>query len=572
MRSPRSLLLLGLSALALAAPLFTASGCKPKVKSTPAPFTAQLTELEGVQAVYTLRHPKLIIADLDKLMAEVPEAALLRMGLGQLTPFGYPEFSELTAGANIGVALLQSPMADWQAGKFTLIGFAQLKEGGKIWTALTKQGLTLQQHGAWTWIAKDPASFAQIKAPDALTAFIARPQTEELRTWGRLTPSLLASLHEQLWPKLQAKLKERPADEQKALLAYAEIAWSYLGQLHSGTSGLGLTDHGITLSGSAQFLPDSALGTLLRYPAAAAPVAAAQSLPDDALISLVARGNTTGQLAFIDGLLDALIAVDYPAMAEPLKRSKASYHTLHENSTAGMIASIDVPSLGGKEKPSTPVKMLGLVTGEFTEAQVAAYYRDSVEVSNKLTNAALSALSTLNPTAPLPETHQQLTDNALTIDGIRFGTLVTTSKIKVAGSDQTTTVTVFYGVVDGNLVYATDEATLRAKLPGLHAGKPVPDGVKLAPQGDEVALVAVHGGKIVQMVADSAQLDQKDADIAAQIKTLKDGYAAAGPVLMSASASQAQATMSLTIPYKFIAQSVKLGQFASANRAKTASR
>jgi hypothetical protein len=98
----------------------------------------------------------------------------------------------------------------------------------------------------------------------------------------------------------------------------------------------------------------------------------------------------------------------------------------------------------------------------------------------------------------------------------------------------------------------------------------VPSATPLIPQGDEQALMTVQGERVVQLVADAAQIDAADADIAAQLTTLKSGYTAAGPVRIVLSASQAQCTMTLTIPYKFIAQSVKLGQFAQAKAKKPA--
>ncbi len=560
---PRRRIIIGLSALALVAPLFTVSGCKPKAQSTPTPFTAQLTELEGVQAVFTLRHPKQTLGDLDKLMTEVPETSLLRMFMGSLSPYGYPEFSELDAGSNIGIALLEAPLADWEAGKLTVVGFAQLKEGGKIWTALTQKGLVLQQRGSWTWIAKDAASFDLVKAPAALTDFIARPQSEELRTWARLSPTMLKPLHDKLFPLIAEKLTARPADEQKALLAYAEIAWGYFAQLHSGSSALDVNEHGIALKGTYQFLPETALGTLLRYPSApVAPIT--QALSADGLVRMVVRSNPHAQSVFINGVLDGLIAVDYPPFAESLKQTKASYNIFAQHSDGSAAMDMDMAMPMGNQPPV--IKMVGLASGNFTAEQASAYYRGNMAGTEKLTNAIFATAKTFAPAMPLPEMRSELKENVLTIDGTRFSSIVT--KTSTAGAEQTTTV--LYGVVDGTIVYAMDETSLRAKLPALRAGKPVPSATPLIPQGDEQALMTVQGERVVQLVADAAQIDAADADIAAQLTTLKSGYTAAGPVRIVLSASQAQCTMTLTIPYKFIAQSVKLGQFAQANAKKPA--
>ena len=562
MISPRRFLLVGVSALTLMAAFCLSTGCQPK--SHPAPFTARLTEIEGVQAVYMLRHPKLILGDLDKLMTEVPEAALLRMGLAQLTPYGYPEFSELAAGSNIGIALLELAPEDFSAGTPTLVAFAKLKEGGKIWTLLAQRGLVLQRHDEWTWIAQDVSAFAKIKAPAPLIAYIDQPQTEELRGWGRLTPALLGRAKDYVLPLLEAKLAARPAAEQKALLAYVNVLWGYLAQLHSAGGSLDFNDQGVTLVSSAQFLPESPAGTFLRYAPGPAPKIA-QSVPGDALMSVAVRQNMTGQIEFVRTVLDSLIAVDYPAGAEPLRTAKASYLAFAGHSDGGAVLTMNMTLPKDGQAPA--IDVLGVQSGHFTEAQVGAFYRDSLALSQKFTNATFAALSVMTPNAPLPELHQELTENALTIDGIHFGSIITTTKATVASHEQTTTTTQYYGVVGGNLVYAVNEAALREKIPAIAAKRLVSNPVDLMFKDDEVAVMALHGGKMVDMVAGAAQIDLTDADIQAQVTTLKQAYTAGGPVKIIIGASQAQGTVTLSIPYKFIAQSVRLGQFVSAYKA-----
>ena len=565
MTSLRRFFFTGVSALVVATTLLLAPGCKPKPH--PEAFTAKLTEIEGVQSVYTLRHPKLIFGDLDKLINAVPEAAMARMFFGQLTAYGYPEFSEIEAGSNIGIAMLALNPDALDSAQPEFVGFAKLKEGGKIWTALTQSGLVLEKHGAWTWIAQNASLFAKVKAPDALLVYIERPQTEELRAWGRVSPALLAKAKEFLLPKLQAKLTKRPPEEQKALLAYFDIAWGYLAQLHSIGGSLDLNDEGITLTYSAQFLPDSPTGTWLRYAPGPAPKIA-QSLPADGLFSIVARQNMPGQIEFVGGLLDALIAVNYPAGNEYLKAAKASYLNLASQSDGGIVANMNMSLPVGGQPPV--LDMLGVYSGRFKEAQVAAFYKDTFALSQKGTTQALAAVSALSPGTPLPEIHQELKENVLMVDGVSFGSIVTTSKITAGGHEQTTKTTQYYGVVGGNLVYATSEAALRAKLPAIAAGLAVPDAAQPALKGDDVAVMALQGGKLVDTVAASVQIDLADADIQAQLKSFKDGYAASGPIKVSLAASQAQGTLTVSIPYKFIAESVRLGQFAGAYKAKTA--
>ncbi len=564
MTSTRRFLLIGLSALVLTASSFVATGCHRK--SRPELFTTHLTEIEGVQAIYTLRHPKLIIADLDKLMTAVPETVLLRMGLAQLTPYGYPEFSELATGSNIGVAMLEPTTEELKTGKLTVVGFAKLKEGGKIWTALKQSGLALQKHDEWTWIAKDAASFEKIKAPAAITAFIDRPQIEELRAWGRVTPALLTSVKELLLPKIQAKLSTRPAAEQKALLAYIDVLWSYLAQLHSIGSAIAFNDQGLTLTYSAQFLPDSATGIWLRYAPGPAPKIA-RSVPSDGLMSVVFRQNMDGQIAFVRTLLDALIAVDYPAGAELLKAVKSSYLAFAGQSDGSGVLTMNMTLPTSGQTPE--IDMLGVYSGRFTEAQVTAFYENIITLSQKCTNAIFTAISTMTPHTPVPAIHQQLTENALTVDGTSFGSVITTTKTTIAGKKQTATMTQYYGVIRGNLVYATNETALREKVPALAAKNPVPNSVESMFKNNEIAVMAVHGEKIVDMVAKSAHIDLSDADIQAQIKTLKQSYAESGPITATIVMSQAQGTATISIPYKFVEQSMRLGQFASAKAKAT---
>jgi hypothetical protein len=570
----RRLLLTSLSALTLAAPLAVLNGCKPKTasapdapsaaavaKSLPAPFTGTLTEIDGIQAVYTLRHPKLILADLDKLMAAVPEAALARMFLGQLTPYGYPEFSELAADANFGVVMLTLDPAALETAQPTFIGFAKLKENGKIWTALTQAGLTLEKRGEWTCIGKNPTALAQLKSIDALTAYLARPQTEEIRAWGRVSPALLARAKELLWTKLTAHLATRPAEEQKALTAYAEIAWSYLAQLHSAGGSLDLNDQGITFAYSGQFLPDSPVGTYLRHAPGPDPKIAA-SVPADAPLSIVARYNIPATMELFNTVIDRLIAVDYPTYSEPLKVAKKSYNTSLAQSDGGAVLTMTATFPNGLKAPA--IDMLGVQSGQFTSEQVAARCRTNIEFTNTFLGLYMDGLGSLTPKQPLPKIKAVLTENILTINGIPFSEVTTTTTTQGAGEPPIATQNTYFGAVAGNLVYGTSEASLRAKLPALIAGNPVADPVTLNFKTHDIIVAALHGDKLVDMVATAAHADLADADIQAQIATFKTAYAAAAPVTMSIASAQAEAVVAINIPYVFIAQSVRLGQFASA--------
>jgi hypothetical protein len=557
-----------MGALTLSTSLLLSPGCKPKPNTAAsqtalAPFTAKLTEIEGVQAIYTLRHPKLILADLDKLMAEVPEASLARMFLGQLTPYGYPEFSEIAAGSNVGVVMLEVTPEEIETGSPTLVGFAKLKENGKIWTALVQSGLAVEKRGEWTLIAQDASSFAKIKVPAAITAHLDQPQTEEVRAWGRVSPALLAKAKTAVFSKLETSLASRSAAEQKAIAAYADVVWGYLSQIHSLGGFLDLNDQGIAFGYSGQFQPESSLGVLLRHAPGPEPKIA-KSVPADGLMSVVIRQNIPAQMTFVNGLFDALIAVDYPAGAEALRTAKAGYLSLTKNGDGGAVMTMSMNLPKGTQAPE--VTMFGVNSGNFAEADVLAGYKATADLSQKFTTAILASVSSLAPGSPKPEVRQQLTENALTIDGTRFGSLITTTK--VSGEDElTTSTTQYFGVVGGNLVYATSEAALREKLPALGSKRDVPNPVKLSFANDEIMVMALNGEKIVDMVVASAGVDLTDADIQAQIQTLKQGYASADPVKMTVSGSQAKAAINIFVPYKFISQSTRLGQFAVANKA-----
>lgn len=556
-------LTVGLGALALTATLFTSVGCKPKAASAtePAPFTAELTEIPGVQAVYTLRHPKLINADLEKLMAAVPETALARMFLGQLTAYGYPEFTELAADTNMGVALLELDEATLTAGKPSFIAFAKLKEGGKIWSALQQSGLALETRGEWTWISRDAALFAQLTSGDAVTAHIARPQTEEIKVWGRATPVLLTALKSKVMPAFEAKLADRPAEDRQALNAYADILWAYLAQIHSGGGSIDLGDTGLTIAYSAQFLPDSALGTWLRYPHGPEPKIAA-SVPGDGLFNIVLRQNAPAQARFFEGLFDALIAVDYPKVSVPLKAHKDTFISLIKSSDAGAVVTMDMTMPDGDKAPE--FSLFGVYAGHFTEAQLSDYYRQSAAFTDTFGNAFFTGMSSLAPMQPASSMKSSLNEDVATIEGVRFGTFTTTI---TTGTQEPVVTVQYYGVANGNYIFATKEADLRAKLPAIVSKKKVATPVSIALTGDDALIGTVRGDRVVDMVVEGLKLDLSDADTRAQVNTLKGGFAAADSPRMVVSAAQAKGVFTLSIPYQFISQSVRLGQFAAAHKA-----
>jgi hypothetical protein len=170
----------------------------------------------------------------------------------------------------------------------------------------------------------------------------------------------------------------------------------------------------------------------------------------------------------------------------------------------------------------------------------------------------------------MPAMNYEVKENALTINGTRFGSIATTTTDLVGEKNNTvSTSTQYFGVVNSNLVIGTNPESLTKKVPAIAAKTVVTNPVQLTFLTSDVMIMTVQGAKIVDLVASSVKADLSDADIQAQLKTLSDGYVTGGPVTISLAASQAEARVTYTIPYGFIAQSVRLAQFASAFDGKT---
>ena len=321
--------------------------CLPTLSAAtggPEPFTGQLTEVPGVQAVVSIRHPKLLNQDLEKLMAGVPEAAMLRAVLMQATAFGYPEFSEIATGSNVGLAF--TPLFDGPAGvartdpKFIL--FVKLNTEGKLWNLLTNaQHLAHTRHGDWTLFAKHEGDFSRLASPDAVIALLEKPQEEDIRAWFRATPGLVERVKAKVREALRPKLETLPEPKRKAALAYLDVVCALVSQLHSIDAGLTLGDKGISLTGSYQFYPGSPIGNALSYPPGPRP-AVADFVRGDALVAFAARYNPAAQRDLMDQVLDMLIAVDYPPLAEKLRSFRTDYLAIGDSVDGGAAGTIDV--------------------------------------------------------------------------------------------------------------------------------------------------------------------------------------------------------------------------------------
>ena len=553
MKILRRLTLTGLSAAALASALVLPAGCGRKAPSAPLPFTGQLLEIDGSPVALSLRHPKLILEDLDKLMAGVPEASLLRMVLGQLTPYGYPEFTEIAAGSNIGLVLVNIAGTDLPATAPEPVFFARLKEGGKIWSLLTAQKTAFKKHGDWVLFAKTPGALDAVKSPDAVIAWLSRP---------------LTALKNGLTPLIQTKLATTKLDaaQQKAALQYVDVIYGLIAQLHSADASLDLNDTGLTLTYGYQFQPETPIGTFLRHPLGEAP-AAAQWIEGDTLFNATVHQNTEASTLLFNQVFDALIAVDYPVGATSLKELKTAFALFNADSNGGgvMTFNMSFPATGGSQPPAA--EFFGVNPGKFTTKSVRAYYRSTQTITRKFTDRLLplvdGAASTDNDT---PKTAYSYSENALVIDGATFD-LVDFGAGKAAQSRQ------YFGVVKGDLVYADSEATLRKHLPALLARKPLPHSIAATNplKPDEFMSMTVNGSGVVDTVVKSTGVDLSDEDLKAQVDSLKAAYAKGAPVKISGQLGQAKATMTFTVPYAFIAASVRLGQFANTHKAAPAS-
>jgi len=551
-------------AVIVTALLFQTAGIKPAALAAipgPEPFTAQLTEVDGVQAIISLKHPKLVNQDLEKLMAGVPETAMLRTILTQLAPYGYPEFSEVAAGSNIGVAILSPSGAEFKNRSAVLIGFAKLKEGGKLWTLLGQSGLVIQRHGDWILFARAGADIAKLKSPDAVIAYLEKPQAEDLRFWGRASPELFALIRDKVSPGLAAKAASLAPEKRKAAADYLHVLAAMLGQIHDAGIALSFEDAGIRLSYFVQFRPDTPAGILLSYGAGPVP-AVAGYISADALGTFVSRNNPKALSNFADSVFDSLIAVDYPPMSERLRKLKTSYEEFMAASDGGGAGTFNLAVVEANGREQLKPRFFYVASGHIGREEAQAYFRQSQTLNNPL--AKLLRLSGGPGAGMAPvESHSAYAENALTVADTSFDCLTVSSSM---GGVPFSSVTEYIGVIDGNMVVADSAATLKRQLPALRAGITLADAIPVSDAPGEYGRVTLNGSKLVEQFAVAAKLDLNDEDVKAQIASLKAAFAAAGPAVAVMTAGHAQGVLTLSVPYKFISASINLGTYMSAQK------
>lgn len=551
--------------IAIAAAFFTASCSK---KPAPEPFTGKLDNVEGAMVFYSFQHPKRITQGIDKLIAEIPEAAYARILLETYgAPYGYPEFSELAADADIGVYLPAQSLEQLQsAQKVTPIFFMKLsREDGKIWNAFVNGfGMRVRRHGEWALFAHSPddAVFDTVKNPDAVIARLSTPQAENVRMWAALDGEMGATYQKLAIKSIGDAIAKStlPDAEKKAFNAYAGVIFPEIfANLHSAGASLHFADTGLRINYGAQFKPDSQLGTLARYHSDATPVIG-QYIANDSLLSATIRYVPKGSETFFDYVADTFLKVDYPPFAAPfaqLRKDYAGYWDQPDGCGAMTIdMEMDFADLKApKSKAETFVANSGAFDGRITQRAMKATIGIAQQVITGFTNIAAQATDKKIPVITI-----SAEDAAKNIAGHAFDAIT----VGVTGGDVVVpSQTTYYGVAGGNLISASSEAIIEKHLPSMLAKKTVSGNVAeanpLAPY--DIASMTVNGGALVDLVCKTARVDLSDPDRQAVFAGIKERYKEAEPFRVTLEARQAAVTYKANIPYKFISASVKLAQY-----------
>lgn len=546
--------------LVLASIFFTAS-CAKKT-AAPEPFTAQLEDIEGAMFFYSLQHPKRISRGIDKLIAEVPEAAVARILLEtSAAKFGYPEFTEIETGSNIGLFMPADPANPLRHEKRNLVIFIKLKKGGKIWNALVEQGgMIAKKHGGWTLLAQTEEALGAVPNPDAVIAKLSAPQTEHLRTWMRLDGEVAGHVKTNINEAIAKVIKQSklPGAEKTAFTDYASILVDELfDSLHSGHGSVHLGDKGVRLSYGAQFKPDTAFGAFLRYRTDAEP-AVAQYIASDALVSGAFRYAPKAAKDLADHITNQILKVDYPPFAKPLADLNATYADRWNKAGGNGALAMDIDmDIENPLSPKIEVGQFVVESGKFDQ-QSMRQISAGMELAQNIMNhcLAIATQSGARNMAGLDIT----TGETNTIEGVEFSSMTIHMSVPdVPRQTQTT----YYGIADGNLVTATSEEVITKRLPALLAKKPlagnIAEAVTLQPY--ELMGMTLNGAALVDLISNASKIDLSDDDRKAMFEGVKDRYNRSAPLRIAIEARQADVSYKIEVPYQFIAASVKLGQY-----------
>ena len=554
------------TAIALAT-AFLAASCSKTSASAPEAFTAQLENIDGVRMLYSLQHPKLIAQCLDKLIAEVPEASYGRILLENYgKQFGYPEFTEIAAGSNIGILQLMLPIKEYKQRPSMPIFFIKLKENGKIWNALVNQfGMSVRKHGEWAMFAQSATAIDSVPDPDAIIARLSAPQAENLRVFVSFYGEAAAAYKDFNNDMISTLIGRStlPDAEKIAFAAYARILFGEIfDSLHSGYASLNLGDTGVSLVYGAQFKPDTPIGTFLRYRSDATPdIGLGRYLANDAILTTSYRYTPKAAKDLADHLINRIIKVDYPPFSEPLaKFHKDGAIYWEQDGGCGAMTNnmkIDMTNL---QAPQTTSDTFSAHSGKFDQ-QSRQYIQSTIELVQKLATHMLTIVSQASA-KKVPQISITSATDALTLEGISFDAM--TMNITAATKDITIPPqTTYFGIANGNLVTSSNEATLKKRLPALLAKKVQPDNVAAANplQPYDLVSMSTNGSALADMVFDTAKIDMTDTDAQATLASIKELYKQSGPIRGTVEARQAALTFKADIPYKFISASVKLGRY-----------
>lgn len=550
--------------LALASIFFTAS-CAKKT-AAPEPFTAQLEDIEGAMFFYSLQHPKLISQGIDKLIAEVPEASVARILLETYgAKFGYPEFTEIETGSNIGLFMPADLSNPLKQDKRNMVIFIKLKEGGKIWNNLVEQaGMIAKKHGDWTLLAQTDEALAAVPNPDAVIAKLSAPQAEHLRTWTRLNGEVASHIKARLNDAIAEAIKKSklPDAEKTAFTDYASIlADELFDSLHSAHGRIHLGAKGVQLAYGAQFKPDTPLGTFFRYRTDTAP-ANAQYIANDALTSGVFRYTPEAAKDLADHITNQILKVDYPPFAKPLADLNTTYADRWNKAGGHGVLAMDIDmDIENPFSPKVEVEQFVVESGKFDQ-QSMQQINAGMELAQSIMNHCL-AIATQSGARNMPGLDITAGGEPKTIEGVEFSSV--TINLSVPGGP-TQNQTTYYGITGGNMVTATSEKVITKRLPALLAKKPlagnIAETVTLRPY--ELMGMTLNGAALVDLVCKTSKIDLTDADRKAMFESVKENYNRSAPLRIAVEARQADITYNVDIPYKFISASVKLGQYTHA--------
>ncbi len=530
----------------------------------PEPFMGELTEVDGVQAILSIRHPAQVNEDLKKLMAAVPEASLLRLALFRLSPFGYPGFSEVAPGSNVGAVILRVSAEDYRWKSVGIVGFAKIADGGKLSELIEQGHLAHLKHGDWVMFAKSYADLLRLGPPDGVIAYLEKPQADDVRFWGRVSPELLAGFKGAIARAVKLGLAQQSMERRKAFLGYLGAAYSLASQVHSIGLSLNLTDDALKLVFDFQFLPDSPIGIYLRYTPGPAP-AVAQYVSANSLVTFAGRPNVVALAGLANSLMDSVIRVDYPPAAAQLKEFKDAYLACLSASDGGLVGTVDMAP-GTQDGRTGPQKETFLVMPSHFTREVARRYTHGIQGAvMKAMLASKMPVAMASPASVQPVVNFDFRyachQDAATVDGIPFDVSYVS---RLENGREISRKAQYVGVVGGDLVMADSEKSLRDHVPALIAKVPLADGIRAPLDGKEQAWVVFNEGKIVDLVVSGARLNMADADAKAAVDSLKAEFVAAGPVTAAGSAGQARMTLTISVPYKSVESGVHFAQWAGA--------